>query len=216
MSPPIEARVIGVLLAGGQSRRMGGGDKSLKMLGGQPMLARIIERVRPQVAGIIINANGDVARFDAFNLPVVPDPIGGFAGPLVGVLAGLRWLEMSSHTDIDAIITVPTDAPFLPQDIARRLVNARGGKPDRIVLAASGGRTQPVCGLWPASLANDLEAALLDGTRKVLDWTDRHDVVITSFAALKTNGEEIDPFFNTNRPEELAEAEALIARHKNI
>ena len=202
-------RVAGVLLAGGQSRRMGGGDKSLKTLGGQSMMHRIIARVRPQTDSLVINANGDPARFSEFDLPVVPDPIGGYAGPLVGVLAGLSWLGNGS---IQTIVTVPTDAPFLPTDLVKQLVTAQAGIADRIVLAASNGRTHPVCGLWPKSLAADLEAALIGGTRKVLDWTDRHDTVITSFAPIAVEGEEIDPFFNTNRPEELAEAEALIER----
>ncbi len=204
--------VIGVLLAGGQSRRMGGGDKSLRMLAGKSILTRIVERVRPQVAGMIINANGDPARFADFALPVVPDPIGGFAGPLVGVLAGLRWLEASGNGSIQEIVTVPTDAPFLPRDLVKNLLGTRANKPDRIVLAASGGRTHPVCGLWPVCLADDLEAALAAGTRKVLDWTDRHDTAITSFAMLDDDGEEIDPFFNINRQEELAEAEELLTR----
>lgn len=208
----MNAPLVGVLLAGGQSRRMGGGDKALRPLGDRPMLSRVIERIGSQVRCLVINANGDPSRFNAFELPVTPDPIEGFAGPLVGVLAGLRWLETSADRTVDAILTVPTDAPFLPADLAARLHDARSGHTERVVLAASGGRTHPVCGIWPLALADDLENALADGTRKVLDWTDRHDTVVVEFPMEGENGEEIDPFFNTNRPEDLTEAERLLLR----
>lgn len=204
--------VAGVLLAGGQSRRMGGGDKCLRTLNGQPMLATIIERIEPQVSDLALNANGDPERFAAFDLPVVPDPIGGFAGPLVGVLAGLNWAAGREASGATHVVTVPTDAPFFPNDLVEKLIDALEGKPDRVVLAASNGRTHPVCGLWPTSLAADLDAALRDGTRKVLDWTDRHDTVVEEFDMVRVEGEEIDPFFNTNRPDDLTEAEALINR----
>lgn len=206
------APVFGVLLAGGQSRRMGGGDKCLRTLGGQPMLARIIERTRPQVTNIAINANGDPERFASFDLPVIPDPIGGYAGPLVGVLAGLQWLAEIAPNNVTHIVSIPTDAPFFPRNLVQQLSVAQDNKPDRIVLAASNGRTHPVCGLWPVSLAADLERALNDGTRKVLDWTDRHDTVVETFELVTLDGEDVDPFFNTNRPDDLTEAEALIER----
>ena len=180
------------------------------------MLTGIIDRIRPQVADVAINANGDADRFARFDLPVIPDPIGGYAGPLVGVLAGLNWLKASSHDAITHIVTVPTDAPFFPHDLVHRLVVALDCKPDRIVLAASGGRTHPVCGLWPLSLQGDLEVALNDGTRKVLDWTDRHDTVVEAFEMVVQDEEQIDPFFNTNRPEDLTEAEALVARFSGL
>lgn len=208
----MSAPVLGVLLAGGQSRRMGGGDKCLRLLGGEPMLTKIINRILPQVDSLVINANGDAERFAVFGLPVIPDPIDGFAGPLVGVLAGLRYAQLSGRDGITSIVTIPTDAPFLPRDLAQRLIIAQDGKSNRIVLASSNSRTHPVCGLWPVSLVGDLEAALDAGTRKVLDWTDRHDTLIEDFAMVVVDGEEIDPFFNTNRPDDLEEAEALVAR----
>jgi len=203
---------VGVLLAGGQSRRMGGGDKALRMLGDCTMLSHIIARVGPQVSTLVINANGDPARFGAFALPVTPDPIDGHAGPLVGVLAGLRWLEASPDMHSDAIVTVPTDAPFLPTNLVARLKDTQQEQHDRIVLAASCGRTHPVCGLWPLALAADLQNAIEAGTRKVLDWTDRHDTVVAEFPATALDGDNIDPFFNTNRPEDLQEAERLLDR----
>lgn len=200
--------VTGVLLAGGLSRRMGGGDKCLRDLAGKPMLARVMERLAPQVATMVINANGDPARFAQFGLDVVPDTIGGFAGPLAGVLAGMRW-SASHAPEARWIVTVSTDAPFLPLDLAQRLLSAVAD--DRtIALAASGGDVHPVIGLWPVALGDDLEAQLEAGVRKVLHWTDRHSSVVVEFPFLRFHGRMIDPFFNANTPEELDEARALI------
>lgn len=201
--------VTGVLLAGGLSRRMGGGDKCLRDLAGKPMLAHVIERLRPQVGAMVLNANGDPARFAAFGLDVVPDTIEGFAGPLAGVLAGMRW-SAGHAPEARWIVTVSTDAPFLPLDLTRRLLEATTGGPNTIALAASGGEVHPVIGLWPVSLADDLEEQLKAGVRKVLHWTDRHTTKVVDFPFLTINGHEIDPFFNANTPEELDEARALI------
>lgn len=198
--------ILGVLLAGGQSRRMGGGDKSLRTLGEKTILAHIIARLAPQVPQLVLNANGDPSRFAKFGLPVIADPIEGNVGPLVGVLAGMRAAEQ--FTEATHVLTAPTDAPFLPQDLVICLEATRQEQTNRIVLAASEGRIHPVCGLWPVGLADDLETALRGGTRKVLDWTDRHDTVTSNFAL---TGAGVDPFFNTNRPEDLATAERLLA-----
>ncbi|MCL4766964.1 MAG: molybdenum cofactor guanylyltransferase MobA [Hyphomicrobiaceae bacterium] len=201
--------VTGVLLAGGLSRRMGGGDKCLRDLAGRPMLARVIERLAPQVGAMVLNANGDPARFQPFGLAVVPDTVGGFAGPLAGVLAGMRW-SASAAPDAQWIVTVSTDAPFLPLDLTRRLLAAVADGPRTIALAASGGDVHPVIGLWPVVLADDLEQRLEAGVRKVLDWTGRHASVVVDFPFLRFHGRMIDPFFNANTPEELDEARALI------
>ncbi len=202
-------RVAGVLLAGGLSRRMGGGDKSLRDLAGKPMLAHVIERLGPQVGTMVINANGDPARFAPFDLAVVPDSIGGFVGPLAGVLAGMRWAEAQTPA-AEWIVTASTDAPFLPLDLTARLMAATAGDPRTIVLAASGGEVHPVIGLWPVALADDLETQLRAGVRKVLNWTDRHASAVVDFPFLQLHGRVIDPFFNANTPEELDEARALI------
>jgi molybdopterin-guanine dinucleotide biosynthesis protein A len=201
--------VTGVLLAGGLSRRMGGGDKCLRDLAGKPMLAHVIERLRPQVGAMVINANGDPTRFADFGLDVVPDTVEGFAGPLAGVLAGMRW-SAEHAPNARWIVTVSTDAPFLPLDLTQRLLEAAGGAPETIALAASGGDVHPVIGLWPVSLADDLEAQLNAGVRKVLHWTGRHATEVVDFPFLTFNGREIDPFFNANTPEELDEARTLI------
>jgi molybdopterin-guanine dinucleotide biosynthesis protein A len=205
---PVEL-VTGVLLAGGLSRRMGGGDKCLRDLAGKPMLAHVIERLRPQVGAMVINANGDPERFAAFGLDVVPDTVGGFAGPLAGVLAGMRW-SATRAPEAQWIVTVSTDAPFLPLDLTRRFLEAIGDAPRTIAMAASGEDVHPVIGLWPVALADDLEEQLNAGVRKVLHWTGRHASVVVDFPFLCFNGRKVDPFFNANTPEELDEARDLI------
>lgn len=206
---PSSQSVVGVLLAGGQSRRMGGGDKCLLELAGKPFLAHVIERLQPQTHGLVLNANGDPARFASFGLPVIADPVEGFAGPLAGVLAGFTWARENAP-DARWIVTAATDTPFFPQNLVTRLLDATGGDYPAIALAASGGRTHPVFGLWPTALMDDLQEALEDGVRKVLHWTDRHTMTTAGFELLRLGAEEIDPFFNTNTPEDLAKAEAIL------
>lgn len=201
---------IGVLLAGGQSRRMGGGDKCLLALAGRPLLAHVIERLEPQTERLVLNANGDAARFAEFGLPVIADPVEGFAGPLAGVLAGFNWARANTP-HVRWIVTAATDTPFFPQDIVPRLLDATGGQYPAIALAASHGRTHPVFGLWPTLLADDLHEALNDGTRKVLDWTDRHTTTVAEFSDIRLGETTLDPFFNANRPDDLAHAETLLA-----
>lgn len=197
--------VVGVLLAGGQSRRMGGGDKSLRLLGGRLILDRVIERFRSQVDRLILNANGDPARFAATGLTVVPDSVDGFAGPLAGVLAGLDWTAANVPTAL-WIVTAATDAPFLPLDLVSRLVVATEEGAE-LVCAASHGQPHPVIGLWPVRLREDLRRALVEwGVRKVDAWTARHRLAVVDFPAFP-----VDPFFNINSPEDLAAAERLIA-----
>ena len=202
--------VSGVVLAGGQSRRMGGGDKGLLPLAGKAMLAHVIERLGPQVSAIVLNANGDPARFAAFDLPVIADTVTGFVGPLAGVLAGMRW-SLAQAPQRRFIVTVPGDAPLIPRDLVTRLLAAVDGGSGKIALARSNGDLHPVIGLWPVALAADLEAALAGGVRKVLDWTGRHGTVPVDFAPTRRAGVEIDPFFNANTPAELDALRALIA-----
>jgi len=197
-------RIAGVLLAGGQSRRMGGGDKSLRLLGGKPILARVIERARPQVAALALNANGDPARFAAFGLPVIADSVPDFAGPLAGVLAGFDWA--ASLPGITHLASFATDAPFLPRDLVPRLVAGLGGGRCRLACAASSGQAHPVFGLWPLDLRDELRGALVEEEiRKVDRFTARYTLAQVDFPV-----GEVDPFFNTNRPEDLAAAEQLL------
>jgi molybdopterin-guanine dinucleotide biosynthesis protein A len=203
-----EARdVAGVLLAGGLSRRMGGGDKNLKRLGGRPVLEHVIERVRPQVTALALNANGDPARFAEYGLPVVADSIEGFAGPLAGVLAGLDWAA-EAVPECGWLLSAPTDAPFLPADLVQALLLAAKAGAD-LAVAASGGRAHPVAALWPVSLRHPLRAALESGVRKVEDFTRDYRVAMVEFPT-----EPIDPFFNLNRPEDLEQAELLLAQDR--
>jgi molybdenum cofactor guanylyltransferase len=197
--------VAGLLLAGGQSRRMGGGDKALRLLGGRTLLAHIVERLRPQVAALVLNANGDPARFAGFELPVVADEVPDFAGPLAGVLAGLDWVA-AHRPDLSHVASVATDAPFLPKDLVARFVAALKEADADLACAASGGRAHPVFGLWPVRLKEDLRGALFaEGIRKVDLWTARHRLVTVSFP-----DRPVDPFFNANRPDDLEAAAALL------
>jgi len=195
-------KVAGIVLAGGLARRMGGGDKGLRMLAGRPLLAWVIERARPQVSALALNANGDPARLAGFGLPVVPDSIAGFAGPLAGVLAGLDWAG-AQVPGATHVASFASDAPFFPRDLVARLAALVSAGAD-LACACSGGQSHPVFGLWPLALRQDLRAALERGVRKVDEWTAGYRLEQADFA-----DQPVDPFFNANRPEDLAEAERL-------
>lgn len=203
MSQP---ETLGVLLAGGLARRMGGGDKPLKTLGGVTLLDRAVARLAPQCDGLIVNANGDPARFAGLGLPVVADTVEGFAGPLAGVLAALEW--MATHRPQTTwLVSIPTDSPFLPADLVARLHQAREAAGTSLACARSGDQTHPVVGLWPVSLAADLRHALVvEDLRKIDRWTARHGIAEAVWPTAP-----YDPFFNANSPEDLAEAEAILA-----
>ena len=208
---PHHSLVTGVILAGGQSRRMGGGDKGLLQIGGQPMLAHVVCRFRPQVGSLVINANGDPSRFASLGLPVVPDTIGGFVGPLAGLHAGMRWSQANAP-GARWVATAAADAPLLPPDLVANLMDAVAEHPDEIALAKSNGEVHPVIGLWPVALADDLEEQLGKGVRKVLHWTERHRTAIVPFEPVRVCGLDIDPFFNANTPPELDQLRAMLAK----
>src|SRR5437764_13011118 len=205
--------VAGVLLAGGLSRRMGGGDKALRQLGDKTLLEHVIERLRPQVAALMLNANGDPARFARFGLPVVADSVADFAGPLAGILAGLDWAA-AHRPNCPVVASVATDAPFLPEDLVSRLLQGMDTAGAELACAASGGQAHPVIGLWPVRLRDELRRALVEeGVRKVDVWTARYRLATVPFAdEVPGLGPGIDPFFNANRPEDLDRAAALIER----
>ena len=194
---------LGVILAGGQATRMGGGDKGLLPLGGGSILSHVIGRLEPQVASMCLNANGDGARFQGFGLPVVADSVAEFPGPLAGVLAGMDWAAErgASHT-----VTAAADTPFFPGDLVPMLQLAAEEQGKPIALARTTDGRHPTFGLWPVELREDLREELLAGTRKVLAWTDKHG---TAFADFPSG--EIDPFFNVNTPEDLAKAQAVVS-----
>ena len=204
VAPP---RVVGVLLAGGQARRMGGGDKCLRHLANKPILAHVIDRVRHQVAALVLNANGDPGRFADFGLPVAADVIEGFAGPLAGVLTGMEWAKIH-HPDCPWIVTIATDTPFLPRDLVTRMLDAADQENADLACARSGGRSHPVFGLWPVDQAKALRCAMIDeDIRKVDVFTGRYRLANVDFPT-----EPLDPFFNTNRPDDLIEAERILGR----
>ncbi len=199
-------KVAGVLLAGGLSRRMGGGDKCLRDLGGRPILAHIIERAAPQVGALVLNANGDPARFDGFGLPVAADVVEGYAGPLAGILTGLDWAAAMAP-EAEWLASFASDAPFLPADLVARMAAAVEAEGADLACAVSHGRTHPVFGLWPLRLRGDLRRAMVEEEiRKVDRWTARYRLVEVDFPDAETPAGPLDPFFNTNRPEDLEEA----------
>ncbi|MEM8537248.1 MAG: molybdenum cofactor guanylyltransferase MobA [Pseudomonadota bacterium] len=195
MKPP-----LGVILAGGKATRMGGGDKGFLKLGDQRLLDHVIARLGPQVSDIALNANGDPQRFDNLKLQVIADSIGGFAGPLSGVLAGLDW---AADRGADRIVTVAADTPFFPRDLVARLILVGKEKNARITLAETASGRHPTFGLWPVTLREDLRSALADGLRKVVVWADQHGCASAHFP-------DDAAFFNINTPEDLGTAQGMI------
>ena len=201
--------VVGVLLAGGRAKRMGGGDKGLRALGGRPIMDYIVERARPQVAALLINANGDPERFSGYGLPVVPDVIEDFAGPLAGVLTGMEWAAATAP-QCPWVATFACDAPFAPTDLVARFLAAVEDEGADMACAKSRGRAHPVFGLWPVALAGELRQAMIEeDMRKIDRWTARYNLIEVDFAA-----DPFDPFFNINAPENLAEAERLLSTER--
>ena len=195
---------LGVILAGGLARRMGGGDKTMRAIAGRPILDHVIERLAPQCASLILNANGDPARFGAWGLPVVPDDVPDFAGPLAGVLAALDWTALH-HPAIEWVVSVAADCPFLPRDLVARMQTERAMVEADLAVAASGDQSHPVVGLWKVSLRDALRHALVvEECRKIDRWTARYRLVTTQWPVTP-----VDPFFNANTPDDVAEAEAL-------
>jgi molybdenum cofactor guanylyltransferase len=202
---PNGARGIpGVLLAGGLARRMGGGDKPMRTIGGLTILERVIVRLKPQCDGLILNANGDPARFAAFGLPVIADGVADFPGPLAGILAGLDWAA-TRRPEVSHILSAAADCPFLPRDLVARLDHARREQNAELAVAASDGQTHPVIGLWSAKLREELRHALVkEDVRKIDRWTTRYPLATVTWPTTP-----LDPFFNANTVEDIAEAERL-------
>ena len=202
--------VAAILLAGGLSTRMGGGDKPLKPLGGRPVLAHLLDRLRPQAAALAISANGDPARFGRFGLPVIGDTVPGRAGPLAGILAGMEWA--ARLPGVGHVLSVPADTPFVPQDLVARLRPAAGATMRGVAISASGGRTHPPIALWPVALRGELARFLEeDAGRKVSAFAMRQDAAICPFGPVRIGGRDVDPFFNINTPADMEEAERLLA-----
>ena len=200
---------LGVLLAGGLALRMGGGDKPMRTVSGRPILERVIERLAPQCDELIMSANGNAARFAAFGLPVVEDTVTGFAGPLAGILTALDWAA-THRPKIEWIVSVATDCPFLPRDLVTRLQQTRIADNAEIAVAASGGQTHHVIALWNIDLRSAMQTALVtEGIHSVGRWASHYRTVTVEWTTVP-----LDPFFNANTVEELAEAERIAARNR--
>ncbi len=196
--------ILGVLLAGGQARRMNGIDKPLLLLGGQPLLAHAMARLHSQTSSLVISANGPPQRFARFALPVLADTVPGQPGPLAGILAGMLWAR-EVMPEITHIISLPGDTPFPPPDLVARLVAAQKASGQPVVRATSAGRRHHAVALWPIALAEQLAGALEQGMRKVGRFAEHCGVAEADFAAIP-----FDPFLNVNTPEDLAEAERIL------
>ena len=200
-----------VILAGGLARRMGGGHKSLLKIDGLPMLDHVIQRLQPQTSKIVLNVNGDNSQFLDYGLPVVSDTIPGFLGPLAGILSGLRW---ALNLNADCLISVAADTPFFPEDLVEKLINTTADMKHPLALAFTRDEKgkvlrHPTFGIWPVSLADNLEDALLDGLRKIVFWVDQHGGRCVEF-----DQGLFDPFFNVNSPDDLLRAERLLGTKK--
>lgn len=198
--------VPGVVLAGGLARRMGGGDKPMRKIAGKTILERVIARLAPQCTELIINANGDPARFAGFGLPVIPDDLADYPGPLAGILAALDWAA-ANRPGARWVLSAAGDCPFLPRDLVSRLEAARAAQDAELAVAASGQQTHPVIGLWNVRLRHELrEALVVEGLRKIDRWTSRYPIATVTWPT-----EPLDPFFNANTIDDIAEADRLAA-----
>ena len=200
--PPTPA----ILLAGGLARRMGGGDKPMRRIGGRTILERVIARLQSQCDSLVLNANGDPARFASFGLPVIADTVENFPGPLAGILAGLDWAA-ANRPEVAWVLSAAADCPFLPRDLVARLHRARAEQDAQLAVAASDGQSHPVIGLWSVALRDELRHALVvEDVRKIDRWTARYRL-----ATVEWPTKPLDPFFNANTMDDIAEAERLAA-----
>jgi molybdenum cofactor guanylyltransferase len=198
-----------IILAGGRATRMAGADKASQMLGGKPLIAHVLAALKPQCGVIVINANGDAARFAALDVPVAPDDVPGFAGPLAGILAGLDYLA-ARRPDLLYAVSAATDTPFLPDDLVAKLQAAQIAAKAEIAVARSDNIVHPTFALWPISLRTDLREALVDeGLHRVTTFFSRYRCAYADWSA-----EPFDPFFNVNTPDDLYIAERILAGRK--
>jgi molybdopterin-guanine dinucleotide biosynthesis protein A len=198
--------IPGVLLAGGLARRMGGGDKPMRTIGGRTILERVITRLRPQCGELLLNANGDPARFATFGLPVIADGVADFPGPLAGILAALDWVA-ANRPDVSLVLSAAADCPFLPRDLVARLSQALTEQDAQLAVAASDGQSHPVIGVWSVALRDELRHALVvEDVRKIDRWTARYKLATVTWPTTP-----LDPFFNANTVDDIAEAERLAA-----
>ena len=212
MTPePATPPTAGAILAGGLARRLGGGDKGLRMIGDRTVLSRLVDRLTPQVTRLVLNANDDPRRFQGLGLPVVADSLSDHPGPLAGVLAALEWTALSAP-EVEWVVTVPGDTPFIPRDLVRRLHARRQRDSAILACAGSRGRTHPVVALWPVSIRDALRYAVADGgIRKVNEFMQGY-----SCSVVEWETEPVDPFFNVNTLADLSEADHLVAVYPGL
>jgi molybdopterin-guanine dinucleotide biosynthesis protein A len=202
----VTTKIPGVLLAGGLARRMGGGDKPMRTILGRTILERVIARLGSQCDGLILNANGEPARFASFGLPVVADSVADFPGPLAGILAALDWMA-TNRPEVKTVLSAAADCPFLPRDLVARLEAAREAQGAELAVAASGEQTHPVIGLWSVRLRDELRHALVkEDVRKIDRWTARYKLATVTWST-----QPLDPFFNANTVDDIEEAQRLAA-----
>lgn len=205
----MSVELAGVILAGGLSSRMGGGDKGLLSLGGKSVLERVTAQLAAQVGPLALNANGDPTRFSSFQHPILADTVSGFPGPLAGILAGLEWAAIKTKASM--VATVAADTPFFPPNLTARLMAAVDGRDETIAVARSSGRLHPTFALWPIGLGRPLRHFLVEeGNRRVLSFIERHRFVEVDFPLLSLRDGTLDPFFNINTPADLVEAERIL------
>ncbi len=210
-APAANPPTIGVVLAGGRARRMGGADKMRIRIGGAAILDRVLSRLRPQCIRLVLNAAGDATRFADTGLAVIADSVPDYGGPLAGILAGLDWVA-SEAPEIAWVVSAPSDCPFLPPDLVARLHQARLTADAQLACASSGERRHPVVALWAVALREDLRRALIDeGIRKVDQWTARYPLGVAEWPVTP-----VDPFFNVNTPEEAIAADRIAALHPEL
>jgi molybdopterin-guanine dinucleotide biosynthesis protein A len=202
----VTTEIPAVLLAGGLARRMGGGDKPMRTIGGRTILERVIMRLKPQCTELLLNANGDPARFAAFGLPVIADGVADFPGPLAGILAALDWVA-ANRPNVPLVLSAAADCPFLPRDLVARLHRALTDENAQLAVAASDGQSHPVIGLWSVALRDELRHALVvEDIRKIDRWTARYKLATVTWPTTP-----LDPFFNANTMDDIAEADRLAA-----
>jgi molybdenum cofactor guanylyltransferase len=197
-------KIIGAVIAGGQSTRMGGDEKAFLTLAGKGILDLVIGRFEPQVDQLVINANGDAARFSDFGLQVVPDVLTSLTTPLAGLHAALKF---TAQHDGDILVTCPSDTPFLPIDLSAQLISAAHN--NGAAIAVSGAQQHYIVGAWKIALLNDLETVISrDAVFRVKDWVAR-----VSASPVKWPDVPLDPFFNVNTRDDLRAAELIVRTH---
>jgi len=198
--------ISAVIMIGGQSKRMGGGIKSLITFNNKSIFDRIFERLTSQINKIIINCNDQEKSFEKYQLPILKDLKQGYLGPLAGIHSAMHWLNLNDH-QTKWLITIPGDTPFIPMNIVSKF-KKKMSEQTKIILARSGQNTHPIIGAWHISLFSSLDEHLNKGTRKILAWAHNHPIEYINFDI-----KPYDPFFNINFKKDITEATLIEELH---